>query len=291
MRRLITDQNLYNLAAGCFKQGLDEPRTLNEIANRTLKKKDLLSLLKFTKSEKLTNIILNKLEPIALSDAVVICDITKANRGVQLNALYMRMSEWISSCVDLEKLFYVMNMLNYRPPSQRLGHLEVPRDISGEKAARILIAIQKLDLTGTEFSFIQSLSNIVVDECPSTSTVAACIFAISSMINITINQKLGILKRLITLIEPNSLNPIDKRQLMRAAVVLSLDNSELDLVKMTLLSYGSEFGVDELPKSSRSHKNVVRELRSILPGTMDIQTEVLVNPISSYIDILVSQKN
>ena len=184
--------------------------------------------------------------------------------------------------------FYIINRLNYRPTWPALANIgQLPANLNGQKATKFVVAIDRLCLSMIPSPTIANLVKIIVKQPPSSSHIVASISALASVPTLTCGQAAQLIGELVPLVDVEQLNDIDKRQLVRSAVVLSLEENFSPALILSLFKLGETFRVEDEPKSSRSHAIILKQLRSILPDHQ-IESEVLVDPISSYIDIVIS---
>jgi hypothetical protein len=289
----FTDQNICNAVVGLKDLGFEADLYMGEISRRGLKKQDLFFLMKSRESS-LFELALKQMKEMSISDASVICDISDPkNKALFASSIAKLVPSWIHNCKnskDLEQLFYILHKLNYCPPQPIDINASAVETLTGSKASRIVVCLQKLDIKLKSVAFLPQLVNRIIPDPPSSSDLAACVFAIAAMPGYPRKCRMESMANLLNLINAETLNAIDKRQLQRANVVLLQEAGwhpceALSSLVLQINTMADEPNQPDTPSSSRAHAQIVSTLRQICDKR--IETEIEVPQISSYIDILV----
>jgi hypothetical protein len=292
----FSDQNLCNLIVGLGNLGIPDGDALEECSKRSLAKRDVLFLLR-SNSPEIVALALCKLGRLSVAECVVACNIiSKECLHLLASTIVDQLELWLASSTDSrdgENLVYIMNKLNYRPRMHRCLDISFDCRISGKTASQVLAALHKLDIRLKSWDQIEILVKAMTSGAIDSSEVATATFALSAMVHKDVKSRIKLINDLIDKVDVLTLNPIDRRQVARACSCLVQDyggvsDGALFATLARLLQISEPWEMSAPPRSSKVHSRILASLQAICGR--NARTEVLVHPISSYIDILVSSE-
>ena len=283
----FSDQQLCNLIVGFTNLDMPVSSALcKALKTRTLKEQDLLYLLK-SRSSDVAKIVLDQISWTP-QNAVIACDLAGKTHAPLLAAA-IPAQDLLK--LDPERALYTMTQLNMRLAS--MENFVLSKSMTGSKAAEMLAGLFRLDAQ-VPLDVVRQLSDSVMNDSQvPVSRIALTILSLSAL-QVDSGLRLATIDRLVTHVKAHMLNDIDKRQMKRAACILfhSSDSHNLLSLKVTdqLLTLAGNVDPERSCASSRAHKQVKSFMQKIIGDAFILQEESLVEPMSSFIDILVSPR-
>ena len=283
----FSDQQLCNLIVGITNLDIPISSALREtLKTRTLKAQDLLYLLK-SQSSDVANIVLDRISWTP-KNAVIACDLAGKSHAPLLAAAIPAQD---LMKLDPERTLYAMVQLNmgFAP----ITNFTVSKTIVGSKAAEMLGGLFRLGAQVPTDTIRKLSDSVINDSQVPVNRIAMTILSLSAL-QVDSEFRLSTIDRLLTRVHTHMLNDIDKRQMKRAACILfhSSDSPNLLTFRVIdqLLSLADNVDPERSCASSRTHKQVKSCMQKIIGDEFILRDESLVEPISSFIDILVSPR-